>query len=50
MITGVWVSPDHTQIAVQFDEGEIRGMTTEYEGDVHLTEIPGDWIELTAAR
>ena len=54
MITGVWVSPDQTMIAIQYDEDAIDVVSTEYaqlmdleEAGLEAVGVPSDWLPLT---
>lgn len=53
-ITGVWISPDQTMIAIQYDEDAIDVVSTEYaqlmdleEAGLEAVGVPSDWLPLS---
>lgn len=50
MITGVWISPDRNQVAVQFDYDEINILDTEHADPMPADVIPADWDTLHTAE
>lgn len=46
MITGVWIAPDRSMMAVQFDEDSVAVVDARFEQLADLDMVPASWEPL----